>query len=50
VHAARMAEMTSVYRILVVKPERKRILVKFRRRWEDNIKTDLKEVRCEDMI
>ena len=35
------------YRVLVVKPEGKRPLVMQRRRWEDNIKRDLREVGCE---
>jgi hypothetical protein len=33
-----------VYRVLVGKPEGKRKLRRFRRRWEDNIKMDLQEV------
>jgi hypothetical protein len=33
----------------VGKPERKRPLVRPRRRWEDNIKVDLQEVGCEGM-
>ena len=33
------------YRLLVGKPEGKRLLVRSRRRWEDNIKMDLQEVR-----
>ena len=33
-----------VYRVLVGKPEGKRPLGRPRRRWEDNIKTDLQEV------
>jgi hypothetical protein len=33
-----------VCRTLVGKPKRKRPLVRPRRRWEDNIKTDLQEV------
>ena len=39
-----------MYRVLVGKPERKRPLGRPRRRWEDNIKMDLQEVRgdCED--
>ena len=41
-----MGERRSVYRVLVGKPERKRPLGRPRRRWEDNIKTDLQEVRC----
>jgi len=36
-----------VYRILVGEPERKRPIGRHRRRWEDNIKMDLKEIRLE---
>jgi hypothetical protein len=36
-------EMIS-YRILVGKPERKRSLGRRRRRWEDNMKMDLREI------
>ena len=39
-----MAEGTGVHRVLVGKPEGKRPLVRTRRRWEDNIKMDLREV------
>jgi hypothetical protein len=31
------------------KPEEKRLLGRPRRRWEDNMKMDLQEVRCEGM-
>ena len=41
---ARMGEGRVVHRVLVGKPERKRLLGRPRRRWEDNIKTDLQEV------
>jgi len=34
------------YRVLVGKPEGKRPLGKPRRRWVDNIRMDLQEVRC----
>ena len=44
-HVARMGEDRGVYRVLVVKPEGKRPLERPRRRWEDNIKMDLQEVR-----
>ena len=37
------------YRVLVRKPEGKRPLGRPRRRWEDNIKMDLQEVRCGGM-
>jgi hypothetical protein len=43
-HVARMGEMRNVYRILVGKPEGKRPLGRPRRRWEDNIRMDLREI------
>ena len=43
-HVARMGERRGVYRVLVGKPEGKRPLGRPKRRWEDNIKMDLKEV------
>jgi hypothetical protein len=39
-----MEEDRGVHRALVGKPEGKRPLRRPRRRWEDNIKTDLQEV------
>jgi hypothetical protein len=42
-HVARMGEGRGVYRILVGRPEGKRLLGRPRRRWEDNIKLDLRE-------
>jgi len=41
---ARKGEDRGVHRVLVGKPEGKRLLGKPRRRWEDNIKMDLQEV------
>jgi hypothetical protein len=41
---ARMGEGRGVYRVLVWKSEGKRPLERSRRRWEDNIKTDLREI------
>ena len=41
---ARMGEGRGVHRVLIGKPERKRPLGRPRRRWEDNIKMDLREV------
>jgi hypothetical protein len=38
-----MEEGRGVYRVLVGRPERKRPLRGTRRRWEDNIKMDLRE-------
>jgi hypothetical protein len=37
-HVARMGEKRNAYRILVDKPERKRLLQRPRCRWVDNIK------------
>jgi transcription termination factor 2 len=42
-HVARMGEKRNAYRILVGKPEGKRPLGRHRRRWEDNIRLDLRE-------
>jgi hypothetical protein len=41
---ALMGEIKNAYRILVGKPEGKRPLGGPRLRWEDNIKTDLREI------
>jgi hypothetical protein len=41
---AHVGEGKGVYRILVGRPEGKRPLGRSRRRWEDNIKMDLREV------
>jgi hypothetical protein len=41
---ARMGDRRGAYRALVGKPEGRRQLGKPRRRWEDNIKMDLREV------
>ncbi|KAJ4428780.1 hypothetical protein ANN_25773 [Periplaneta americana] len=43
-HVARMGESRNAYRVLVGRPEGKRALGRPRRRWEDNIKIDLREV------
>ena len=45
-HVARMSEERGVYRVLVGKPEGRRPLGRPRRRWTDNIRTDLQEVGC----
>jgi hypothetical protein len=44
-----MGEGRGVYRVLVGKPEGKRLLGRPRRRWEYNIKMDLQEVGCGGM-
>jgi hypothetical protein len=46
-HVARMEEGRGVYRILVRRPEGKRPLGRPRRRWEDNIKMDLRKIGIE---
>ena len=43
-HVARMEEGTSAFKILTGKPTGKRPLGRRRRRWEDNIIMDLKEI------
>ena len=45
-NVARMGKERGVYRVLVGKPERRRPLGRPRRRWVDNIRMDLQEVRC----
>jgi hypothetical protein len=40
----RIGEGRGVYRFLVGRPEGKRPLGRHRRRWEDNIKMDLREI------
>jgi hypothetical protein len=46
-HAARRGEGRGVYRVLVGRPEEKRPLETPRRRWKDNIKMDLREIRID---
>jgi hypothetical protein len=40
-HAECMGEIRNSFNILIGKPERKRLLRRSRRRWEDNIRRDL---------
>jgi len=42
-HVARMVGDRGLHRVLVGKPEGKRLLGRPRRRWEDNIKMELQE-------
>ena len=42
-------ESRGLYRVLVGKPEGKRPLGRLKRRWEDNIMTDLQEMGCGSM-
>ena len=46
-HVARMEQSRNSYRVLVGKPDGKRPLGRPRRRWEDIIKMDLREVGCD---
>jgi hypothetical protein len=43
-HVARMGEASGAYIILVGRPERRRPLGRPRRRWEDNIRMDLRKI------
>ncbi|KAJ4447437.1 hypothetical protein ANN_09444 [Periplaneta americana] len=47
-HVARMGESRNAYRVLVGRPEGKRPLGRPRRRWEDNIKMDLRDMMIEN--
>ncbi|KAJ4443358.1 hypothetical protein ANN_05026 [Periplaneta americana] len=47
-HVARMGESRNAYRVLVGRPEGERPLGRPRRRWEDNINMDLREVGYDD--
>jgi hypothetical protein len=44
-HVASMGEERNVYRVLVGKPQGKTPLERPKRRWEDGIKMDLREIR-----
>jgi hypothetical protein len=48
-HVALMGEKKNSHRILVGKPEVKRLLGRPRRTWEDNTRMDLREIRWGDM-
>jgi hypothetical protein len=43
-HVARVGKERKVYKVLVGKPEGKRPLGRPRRRWEDGIRMDLREI------
>lgn len=47
-HVARMAEMRNA-NALIVRPEETRLIGRSRHIWAENIKTDLKEIRCENV-
>ena len=46
-NVARMGKRRGLCRVLVVKPEGRWTFGRLRRKWEDNIKTDLQEVGWE---
>jgi hypothetical protein len=48
-HVARMGEVRGAYNILVRRPEGRRPLGRPRRRWEGNIKKDVREMGFGDM-
>jgi hypothetical protein len=48
-HVARMGEVRGAYNILVARPEGRRPLGRPRRRWEESIKMDLREIRFGDV-
>jgi hypothetical protein len=48
-HVARMGERRGLFRILLGKHERKKLLWRPRRSWEDNVKMDLQELGCGGM-
>jgi hypothetical protein len=48
-HVARMGDVRGAYNILVGRPEGRRPLGRPRRRWEDNIKMDLREIGFGDV-
>jgi hypothetical protein len=48
-HVARMGEVRGAYNILVGRPEGRRPLGRPRRRWEDNIEMDLREIGFVDV-
>jgi hypothetical protein len=47
VEVARIGETKNAYKVLVGNPEVKILICKPLRRWEDNIKMDLREIRWE---
>jgi hypothetical protein len=49
-HIARIGETRNAYRILVGKPEGRRLLGRPRRRWVDNIKVDRREIGWYGMV
>jgi len=48
-HVARMTERKCAHKVLVWIPEGKRSLERLRRRWEDNIRMDIKKIISESL-
>jgi hypothetical protein len=48
-HVARMGKVRGAYNILVGRPEGRKPLGRSRRKWEDNIKMDLREIGFGDV-
>jgi hypothetical protein len=48
-HVECMGEIINAYKMLVIKPERKRPLGRSRHRWEDNINVGLREIGWKDV-
>jgi hypothetical protein len=46
-HVARMGKGRGVYRVLVGRSEDKKAMRRYRHRWEDNIKMDLREIEID---
>jgi hypothetical protein len=46
-HTVHMGEMINVYNVLVGNPERQRPLIRYRRRWKDNINMYLNPLKHE---
>jgi hypothetical protein len=46
VHVVRVGERRTIYKVMDGKPEDMRPFIRPSRRWEDNIKMDLREIGC----
>jgi hypothetical protein len=46
---SRVGKMSNTYNILVGNPK-ENILGKYKSRWKDNIKLDLKEMKCDNWV
>jgi hypothetical protein len=48
-HVSLMEDIRNAYKIFVGKLEGKRLIGKLKRRWKDNIRTDLREIGWESV-